>query len=157
MFCFFFEIFLQFQYFEKKTFISKLFTSLYIFLILFFFKLLGYICKCPPPLSGDPYKAGCVIEERRVPECTSNNNCASNLYCHNGTCISPCTNLLCGTNAFCEPENHAGWCRCKVGFVEGSNGECVSREYTLLMSLTRQYQLTKLKHLVGPGQIPLKK
>lgn len=97
-------------------------------------------------MSGDPYKTGCnyVDPIRGKTECTSNQDCASNLICHSGSCISACTNLLCGPNAFCEPENHAGWCRCKVGFVEGQNGECVSREYiTNSNNLTRQYQFTK--------------
>lgn len=59
---------------------------------------------------GDPYKSGCnyVDPIRGRTECTSNNDCASNLFCHERSCISPCTNLLCGSNAFCEPENHAG-------------------------------------------------
>lgn len=71
---------------------------------------LGYICKCPPGMGGDPYKSGCVYEDpiRGKTECTMNEDCASNLFCHDKSCISPCTNLLCGSNAFCEPENHAG-------------------------------------------------
>lgn len=70
----------------------------------------GYICQCPAGMSGDPYKSGCVYEDplRGRTECTSNHDCASNLFCHERSCISPCTNLLCGSNAFCEPENHAG-------------------------------------------------
>lgn len=81
-------------------------------------------------MSGDPYKSGCVYTDpiRGKTECTVNEDCASNLFCHEKSCISPCTNLLCGSNAFCEPENHAGWCRCKVGFIENSKGECVSRK-----------------------------
>ena len=31
-----------------------------------------------------------------------------------------------------------GWCRCKVGFVEGQNGECMSRKYfTILMKFNK--------------------
>lgn len=89
----------------------------------------GYQCVCPKGLTGDPYKSGCILEDGSVrSECTSNEDCASNLACVQGTCVSPCTNLLCGPNAYCEPEDHAGWCRCRVGFVEGLNGECVSRK-----------------------------
>lgn len=62
-------------------------------------------------------------------ECNSNNDCASSLACVDRTCVSPCGKLLCGKNAYCEPENHAAWCRCKVGFTEGPDGQCVSREY----------------------------
>jgi len=61
-------------------------------------------------MSGDPYKTGCnyVDPIRGKTECTTNQDCASNLLCDQGSCISACTNLLCGPNAFCEPENHAG-------------------------------------------------
>lgn len=96
----------------------------------------GYVCECPPGMSGDPYKSGCVYTDPtdKKFQCNDNNDCAANLYCSESkTCISPCTNLLCGANAFCEPENHAGWCRCKIGFEENSNGECVSCKYIKIM------------------------
>lgn len=102
-------------------------------------------------MSGDPYKTGCnyVDPIRGKTECTTNLDCASNLICDQGSCISACTNLLCGPNAFCEPENHAGWCRCKVGFVEGQNGECVSRKYfTVLMRFNKTISVNeKLKKI----------
>jgi len=59
-------------------------------------------------------------------ECTTNEQCADQLACIEGTCINPCTKLPCGANAYCESEKHAAWCRCTVGFTEGANGECVS-------------------------------
>jgi hypothetical protein len=59
-------------------------------------------------------------------ECTTNEQCADQLACIDGTCINPCSKLPCGANAYCEPENHAAWCRCTVGFKESTNGECVS-------------------------------
>lgn len=59
-------------------------------------------------------------------ECTTNEQCADQLACIEGICINPCTKLPCGANAYCEPENHAAWCRCTVGFTEGANGECIS-------------------------------
>lgn len=40
--------------------------------------------------------------------------------------MSPCGSLLCGPNAYCEPDKHAAWCRCAIGFSEGANGECIS-------------------------------
>ena len=94
----------------------------------------GYKCVCPNKMSGDPYKSGCVILDPILgkSECTTNQDCASNLHCNDNTCISPCTDLLCGPNAFCEPENHAGWCRCRVGFSEGPNGDCVSRKFNFI-------------------------
>lgn len=91
----------------------------------------GYKCICPNGMSGDAYKSGCVFEDpiRGKSECTTNSDCASNLHCQDRTCVSPCSDLLCGSNAFCEPENHAGWCRCRVGYTEGPNGDCVSGKF----------------------------
>lgn len=88
----------------------------------------GYKCICPKGMEGDPYKGGCILETYGVgkTECTTNHDCANNLACTDGTCISPCASLLCGPHAFCEPENHAAWCRCTVGYTENANGECVS-------------------------------
>lgn len=89
----------------------------------------GYKCVCPRGMTGDPYKGGCILEEGAVKsQCRSSRDCASSLACIQGTCISPCTTLVCGPNAFCEPENHAAWCKCRVGFLKGTNGDCVSRK-----------------------------
>lgn len=89
----------------------------------------GYKCICPKGFRGDPYKGECILEPGSVrSECRSHQDCASNLACHEGTCISPCSSLLCGPNAFCETEKHSAWCRCRVGFSEGPNGDCVSRK-----------------------------
>lgn len=88
----------------------------------------GYECLCPKGMTGDPYKSGCILESGAVKsQCAHNDDCSSNLACSNGKCVSPCSSLLCGENAFCETENHAAWCRCKVGFIEGVNGGCVSQ------------------------------
>lgn len=91
----------------------------------------GYKCVCPKGQTGDAYKSGCILSpgtDRHI--CHSNGECASNLACVNGDCVSPCASLLCGANAMCESENHAAWCRCRIGFVEGASGECVSRKWS---------------------------
>lgn len=87
----------------------------------------GYKCVCPKGMVGDPYKTQCIYEDPAGKDymCKNNNDCASNLYCKDSYCISPCTDLTCGANAYCDAENHAGWCRCRVGFTQGPNG-CVS-------------------------------
>lgn len=54
--------------------------------------------------------------------------CHGQLSCVNNECINPCNSLPCGVNAYCEPENHAPWCRCYPGFAENERGECVSRK-----------------------------
>uniref|UniRef100_A0A2M4DS15 Putative nidogen n=1 Tax=Anopheles darlingi TaxID=43151 RepID=A0A2M4DS15_ANODA len=88
----------------------------------------GYKCICPAGLVGDAYKGGCILEQGSVKsQCRRHEDCAETLACERGTCVSPCASLLCGVNAFCEPEKHAAWCRCRAGFVEGPNGDCVSQ------------------------------
>lgn len=60
-------------------------------------------------MSGDPYKGGCLLDEGAgKSQCRSNKDCAETLACVQGSCISPCKSLLCGQNAYCEPEKHAG-------------------------------------------------
>lgn len=89
----------------------------------------GYKCVCPKGQIGDAYKGGCILEDGSAKrQCLDNEDCAETLACVRGSCISPCSSLLCGPNAYCEPENHAAWCRCRVGFTEGPNGECLSRK-----------------------------
>lgn len=57
--------------------------------------------------------------------------CHGQLACVNNECVNPCNSLPCGVNAYCEPENHAPWCRCYPGFAENERGECVSRKCLL--------------------------
>lgn len=88
----------------------------------------GYQCVCPKDYTGDPYKSGCIFESGTPKsKCLSNDDCASNLACLEGSCVSPCSSLLCGSNAYCETEQHAGWCRCRVGYVKNGDGDCVSQ------------------------------
>lgn len=100
----------------------------------------GYKCICPTGMSGDPYKEGCILSRDQSVQCKNNNECADTLACVQGQCISPCKSLLCGQNAYCEPENHAAWCRCRVGFTENESGECVSRKIFI-----RQNQIFSIK------------
>ncbi|CAH2073951.1 unnamed protein product, partial [Iphiclides podalirius] len=77
---------------------------------------------------GDPYKTGCSlgIGPSQKQLCSSDNECPNNLACVNRTCISPCTSVTCGPNAFCEVENHAAWCRCNPGYTKPEEGKCIS-------------------------------
>lgn len=91
-----------------------------------------HICECPKGTVGDPYGGGCTGAVAKN-ECTSNDDCDNLFACVNGRCVNPCDNIPCGPNAYCEPDKHAAWCRCVIGFVEGKNNECVSRKsYTIL-------------------------
>lgn len=65
-------------------------------------------------------------------ECTADIECAGQLACVNSECVNPCNTLPCGSNAYCEPQNHAAWCRCYPGFAENDRGECVSREFEII-------------------------
>lgn len=66
--------------------------------------------------------------------CSKSSQCPNNLACVNRTCVSPCTNVACGPNAFCEVENHAAWCRCNPGYTKPEGGKCISGKlYILLM------------------------
>lgn len=94
----------------------------------------GYRCVCPKGMTGDAYKSGCILETPGArTECNSNNDCAKTLACIDGNCVSPCATLLCGSHAYCEPDNHAAWCRCDVGYKENELGECVSSKYTFVL------------------------
>ena len=66
-------------------------------------------CKCLPGLQGNPY-----IECK--PECTINQECASNLACMQQKCKDPCPGV-CGRNAFCSVNNHYPNCQCDPGYT----------------------------------------
>lgn len=79
-------------------------------------------------------------------ECSADDQCPSQLACIHGSCVNPCNSLPCGRNAYCEPENHAAWCRCAVGFVESPSGDCVSRKHFLT---TYCHFVDGIKHFVS--------
>jgi len=87
-----------------------------------------HVCECPKGMVGDPYGVGCTGVPTGKSECSSNDDCENYLACVQGSCVNPCDNIPCGPNAYCEPDKHAAWCRCVIGFTEGKNNECVSRE-----------------------------
>lgn len=87
-----------------------------------------HTCECPKGMIGDPYGVGCTGVPTGKNTCSSNNDCENYLACVEGNCVNPCDNIPCGPNAYCEPDKHAAWCRCVIGFTEGRNNECVSRE-----------------------------
>lgn len=90
----------------------------------------GFTCECPRDSTGDPYGNGCIGGGGPMAkqECLENDDCDNYLSCIQGTCINPCDNVPCGPNAYCEPDKHAAWCRCIVGFIDGKDNECVSRK-----------------------------
>lgn len=64
--------------------------------------------------------------------CSNDNECPNTLACLNRTCTSPCSRMSCGSNALCEVENHAGWCRCNPGYTKPEGGKCISGNYNSL-------------------------
>lgn len=114
----------------------------------------GYQCVCPKGMTGDPYKSGCILDTGSVKsECTLNSDCADTLACIEGTCVSPCGSLVCGSHAYCEPENHAAWCRCAIGYAENANGECVSCK----LKLDYFFGLDKIKLCFSVQRLRLRK
>ena len=65
-------------------------------------------CVCLPGLQGDPYT-------ECKPECTINQECASNLACIANKCKDPCPGV-CGTHAMCSVRNHNPSCTCDPGY-----------------------------------------
>ncbi|ROT61478.1 hypothetical protein C7M84_020730 [Penaeus vannamei] len=75
-------------------------------------------CECPPGTEGDPFIGTC--NRREEVECRSDDDCPGDLACtDSGECVNPCDALPCGSNAYCEAEDHAAWCRCHPGYAEG--------------------------------------
>lgn len=97
----------------------------------------AHVCECPRGTIGDAYGAGCTSVGVIPPGCTSNDDCENYYACDNGNCVNPCESLPCGPNAYCEPDKHAAWCRCVVGFTEGKDNECVSRKCLVHLSFLK--------------------
>lgn len=64
--------------------------------------------------------------------CSSDTQCPNTFACLNHTCVSPCSSVLCGLNAFCEVDNHAAWCRCNPGYTKPEGGKCISGMFELV-------------------------
>ena len=52
-------------------------------------------------------------------ECKVNNDCPLDKACVSESCIDPCSNTICGTQAICSAEYHKGICKCPPG-LQGS-------------------------------------
>lgn len=90
----------------------------------------GYKCICPKGMTGDAYKGGCILETPGTPksECISDRDCVSILSCLDGTCVSPCDSVRCGSNARCQVHKHKALCKCAAGFAKNPKDQCVSRK-----------------------------
>lgn len=87
----------------------------------------SYKCECPVGTVGEPYEGQCKNFGDKVPGCLSDNDCLGDSKCgSSGECISPCNDLSCGPNAYCEANAHVRFCRCNPGYIEGVSGECIS-------------------------------
>lgn len=58
------------------------------------------------------------------PECTSDDQCQSNMACINLKCIDPCHADSCGTSAHCRVQNHRFSCYCLDGFSGDPYSAC---------------------------------
>lgn len=73
-------------------------------------------CSCLPNYFGVPPNC--------KPECTINQDCASNKACIRQKCMDPCPGS-CGLNARCEVINHIPSCTCFDGYTGDSFSQCV--------------------------------
>ena len=71
-------------------------------------------------------------------ECSNDGDCPGLLACQASTCVNPCSTIPCGDNAICIPEDHAAWCRCKVGYKENAEGKCASMCEGMICGLNAQ-------------------
>lgn len=78
-----------------------------------------------------------IPTEKRL--CSADDECPNTLACLNSTCLSPCTSVSCGLNAFCEVDNHAAWCRCNPGYTKPEGGKCISGKHYKYKTLTFKF------------------
>lgn len=72
-------------------------------------------CSCLPNFEGSPPNCR--------PECTINEDCASNLACINQKCRDPCPGS-CGLNANCQVIKHVSICSCAEGYTGNAFTQC---------------------------------
>lgn len=72
-------------------------------------------CSCLPGFEGSPPNCR--------PECTINEDCASNLACIKQKCNDPCKGS-CGINANCHVMKHVAVCTCNEGFTGNAFTQC---------------------------------
>lgn len=69
-----------------------------------------------------------------APECTKNDECASDKTCVNQKCISPCAlSESCGRGSFCHTQNHQPVCRCPNGYTGDPRVACIPRKYYIFI------------------------
>ena len=79
-----------------------------------------------------------------------NGDCGGDLACDSGRCVNPCDLMPCGFHAECVVADGTAWCRCKSGYNEGPNGDCVSsKSYAFLchFSVKLDIKIFKIKLL----------
>lgn len=75
----------------------------------------GPSCACLPNFEGSPPNCR--------PECSINEDCASDLACINQKCRDPCPGS-CGINAQCQVFKHVSVCTCLQGFTGNAFTQC---------------------------------
>lgn len=75
----------------------------------------GAICKCPHNSIGDPYTAGCRLQEEG--DCPNGDlDCPINTVCIGSRCTDPCENT-CGQNSRCNVVDRKAVCSCPNNFM----------------------------------------
>lgn len=90
------------------------------------------VCSCIPNMLGSPPMCR--------PECTSDDQCQSNMACLNLKCIDPCHTNTCDKNAQCIVQNHRFSCYCLEGFSGDPYTACsVTQSKLFIVSSNHRY------------------
>jgi len=83
------------------------------------------------------------------PECTKNDDCASDTTCINQRCVSPCTlGDSCGRGSFCHSQNHQPICRCPNGYTGDPRIACTPRKNSIFKFILNFYILQYIYQFV---------
>ena len=70
------------------------------------------------------YHFACIHIVEVRPQCYTDNDCARNELCHDGSCVDACRLKRCGDNARCETGVHSAKCICLPGYTGNAEVAC---------------------------------
>lgn len=83
-------------------------------------------CICPIEHGYKQTPFGECVIDKPPPGCTSDDECADHMYCHNEKriCVEACLEKVCGVNALCNATNHRAYCQCITGYIGNPEIQC---------------------------------